>query len=316
MASRLPHLSLSCLCLAMFAVAVPTLAQPQTPVAGALSDKSDLLRQAAEYLAAAGKTELAGELSREADVLEKEVILNRKLDELKKLHDEIDELRRFIGCDRQILIQMTIMELNRTQLRKLGVDFKFESGQVIQWESAQGIAKIYQGDPSVEHLLNALTEKKMLKVLSRPALMTLVGQEATIQCGGEIPILNRVEEGTVTVDTCEFGTKIECVPTILDNGKIHLEIRPTVSRFATAGLTTRGGEQKLPQLSIQRAELSAEVEPDKTVFIWGPSISDDRGETELVISLTASLADAPLSAPLKPVPVNPASAIPAPPARY
>jgi hypothetical protein len=62
------------------------------------------LQRAAEHLAAAGKTELAKQIRREA-------VLAAKLEQIQKLQAEVDALRATSGANRTVILNIKIMEL-------------------------------------------------------------------------------------------------------------------------------------------------------------------------------------------------------------
>jgi pilus assembly protein CpaC len=165
--------------------------------------------------------------------------------------------------------------------------------------------------------LQALRDENVVKSLEEPTLTTESGRPAHFLVGGtqEIPVPSGL--GTVGIEERQFGTTLDFLPIVLGNGKIHLEINPTVSSLNAANGTSIGGTV-VPGLSVSTISTTVELEDGQTFVIGGliqrnvtastektPILGDlpflnaafstkifDETETELVIMVTPHLVDA------------------------
>ncbi|MHC4758892.1 MAG: type II and III secretion system protein family protein [Planctomycetota bacterium] len=186
---------------------------------------------------------------------------------------------------------------------------------------------VFLGFPNSDlaFFIDALEENTYLKLLANPTLVALSGEEASFLAGGEFPI--PVVQGTsggsvgtaITVEYKEFGVRLSFRPLVMGDGTIRLFVAPEVS-----DITLVGGLQIenfiVPALITRRASTTLELKSGQTFAMAGliktnvsaiksaiPGISElpilgplfrsvqyERGESELVILVTASLVE-PLS---------------------
>ena len=156
----------------------------------------------------------------------------------------------------------------------------------------------------------ALEEEGVLSVLAEPNLTALSGEQAKFLAGGEYPIPT-LDDGEVVIDYKEFGVSLEFMPTVLDDKKINLKVKPEVSELSSSGAITLNGFN-IPALSTRRAETTVELGSGQSFAIAGllqntmtrdlgkiPGLGDlpilgalfqsdrfQRRETELVIIVT------------------------------
>ena len=246
--------------------------------------KAAHLRQAAMHLKAAGKPELARRLEQEA-------LLEEKLGRIRKLQNEVKELRQVTANDKSITLHVKIMELQIGKMRKLGFDFATADGASYD-ESVGSLVTFGAGGG----ILSALQQHDLVKVLAEPTLVTVSGRPATFQSGGEFPIVVPQSAGQVAVEYRQFGTRVDCVAEVLDSGRIRLELRPSISEIDASRSVTIGG-RTIPGLRTRWLDLAGEVEDGETLVLTGSTrsksdVGDDSGdgeETALVVTVTANL---------------------------
>jgi len=76
----------------------------------------------------------------------------------------------------------------------------------------------------------------------------------------------------VTVEFKQFGVSLAFVPTVLDNGRISLRVRPEVSELTNDGairLPLAGGVVEIPALRVRRAETTVELGSGQSFAIAG-----------------------------------------------
>jgi pilus assembly protein CpaC len=140
--------------------------------------------------------------------------------------------------------------------------------------SPPGAANIFSGiiGPHSGFLgfLQALEQENLAKVLAQPRLVTLSGNPASFLDGGEQAVPIPAGLGQVGVQFEEFGTRLNFLPIVLGNGKIHLEVEPEVSILSNAGsVTLFAGGQPVQGRQTQRVHTTVELETGQTFVIGG-----------------------------------------------
>jgi pilus assembly protein CpaC len=143
---------------------------------------------------------------------------------------------------------------------------------------------LFRPDLNLGATIEALQEQNVLEILAEPNLLTASGKDASFLAGGEFPF--PVVQGgtgagsfpTVTVQFKEFGVRLNFTPTILDNGMIHLKVRPEVSALDFANALTVQGFT-IPALSTRRVESEMNLRDGQSFAIAG--LIDNR-DTEIL----------------------------------
>ena len=117
--------------------------------------------------------------------------------------------------------------------------------------------------------LNALITKNKAKILSRPSIMTMSGEQATIQIGGEIPYSVSNINGT-TVSFRNYGIILQFKPIVDAQNRIVSTISTEVSNLS--GQTVDGQ----PIISTRRADAVVTMDSGSTVVIGGLMDSSER----------------------------------------
>ena len=143
-------------------------------------------------------------------------------------------------------------------------------GQLIN--SAPGQANLFGGiinnHSGFLGFLQALETEGLAKLLSQPRLVTLSGNPASFLDGGEQAVPVPAGLGQVGVQFEEFGTRLNFLPIVLGNGRIHLEVEPEVSALdAAAGVAISGAT--VPGRATQRIHTTVELETGQTFVIGG-----------------------------------------------
>lgn len=136
---------------------------------------------------------------------------------------------------------------------------------------AQTLTAILRND--LEITLGALAEVSKLEVLSRPSVMALHNQEATITVGQEVPFIrnSRITEDGQIINTVEYediGIILTVTPRIGSNGMVELQVAPEISTLT--GDTVKISEGVDAHVFAKRsAETSVVVPSGKTIVIGG-----------------------------------------------
>jgi pilus assembly protein CpaC len=118
------------------------------------------------------------------------------------------------------------------------------------------------------YFLQALETEGLAKLLARPRVVTLSGNQGSILEGGEQAVPVPAGLGQVGVQFEEFGTRVNFFPLVLADGRIHLEVEPEVSELsAAAGVVIAGAT--VPGRQTQRVHTTVEMESGQTFVIGG-----------------------------------------------
>jgi pilus assembly protein CpaC len=128
-------------------------------------------------------------------------------------------------------------------------------------------------------VLDALRQDNLAKILAEPSLVCISGRPATFLEGGQIPVPEPQGLGTVTFDYKPYGTQIDFVPIVLGNGRIHLDVRPSVSEIDTSTSVTVSGTT-VPGLKNRMVETGVEMMAGQTLAIAGLLQTRDEAQNQ------------------------------------
>jgi len=186
----------------------------------------------------------------------------------------------------QGVLHVKVIEISRTKLRNLGFDFACvgNNGNFIM-SGVNGLLTTASGVPfgapgsapdnlfkfsfaganAFYGVLNALREDNLGKLLSEPDLVAISGRPAYMLVGGEIGYsVTSALNGTVS-GFKEYGTRLDIVPIVLGNGRMHIDVRARVSQPDGAN-TVPGG---IPSLKTREVETGVELRAGQTLAIAG-----------------------------------------------
>jgi len=116
--------------------------------------------------------------------------------------------------------------------------------------------------------LQALREDNLLKVMAEPKLIAMSGQPASFLSGGEQAVPVPAGLGQVGVQFEEFGTRLNFLPIVLGNGRIHLEVEPEFSFLDPANGTVIQGTV-VPGRDTHRIHTTVEMDVGNTFVLGG-----------------------------------------------
>ena len=117
---------------------------------------------------------------------------------------------------------------------------------------------------SIQLLLN----RGKAKILSKPKLLTISGEEASFLAGGEIPYATENKVGATNVEWKPYGVKLKIKPSIDSSGNIDASLRAEVSEIDNAnGIVSSG--IVIPALKTRWAETSVYMKSGNTLVIAG-----------------------------------------------
>ncbi len=163
--------------------------------------------------------------------------------------------------------------------------------------------------------IQLLIDRGKAKVLSKPKLLAVSGEDASFLAGGEIPYVTQNQLGSTNVEWKPYGVKLKIKPTIDGTGNILASLRAEVSGVDAANSVSTGNGIVIPALRTRWAETTVYMRSGSTLVIAGlideenqkstsgiPLLSDipvlgelfrftneQKTQTELVIFVTPSL---------------------------
>ena len=209
----------------------------------------------------------------------------------------------------QVLLEVTIAELNRTKMDLRGIDFQTLGQSVragywlgggpapqatnfqptintpgassflgaIPFPFAVGGPEnptfvLQNQDANITALVTMLQANGLATVLAQPKILALSGQNAVFQVGGEIPI-RIVTSFTAEIEFRAFGTLVNFLPRISEDGDIVLTVTPEVSQP-----DFNNPVEGIPSFKTRRASTSAKLHDGETLVLGGLT---QRNRTEL-----------------------------------
>jgi pilus assembly protein CpaC len=194
--------------------------------------------------------------------------------------------------ERQVILEVTVAELNRTAMEQHGVDYRvLRSDLGLVFLPAQ-IAPLVSNFPAttgqpqlqmhptdnvtlgivdpkhdVAAFFQFIQNEGLGKILARPRLVARSGHEAKFLSGGEIPIII-AEALQTSVTFKEFGTRVRFKPIVLADDTIDLEVAPEVSEPDPANGVTLFGFS-VPAFVTRRADTRVTLRNGESLVIAG-----------------------------------------------
>jgi pilus assembly protein CpaC len=184
-----------------------------------------------------------------------------------------------------IQLETQIMEVSRTKLRELGVDWAFVNGNTEVVQSVSGLLNvtgsaitttgsetfslgIVENSNTFFTAIRALRRNNLVKVLASPTLTAVDGRPASFNAGGEIPIVVPAGLGQVGIQFREYGTRLDYVAKVRGGGRIWLEVRPYVSEIDPSRSVNIDG-YSVPGLRSRYLETGVELGAGQTLALAG-----------------------------------------------
>ncbi len=207
----------------------------------------------------------------------------------------------------QIDVDITVLEINKTDLKNLGVTFTSlldsaasnPTGFVIG-QGAPGLLGVtpvnraIQFQSPIQAAIRAEVTKGNARILSNPRTTVLSGRTATFKVGGEVPIpgvstLSGNGNATTSIIFKPFGILMDVTPVVSDDGVITAQVRTEVSQpDFTIGVVPPGGGGIIPGFSQRQAQTEVTIEPGGTLALGG-LISNNITQTRREIPLLSRI---------------------------
>lgn len=186
-----------------------------------------------------------------------------------------------IGGVHQVMLKVTVAEVNRSASRAIGADLSLGSlGNNSSFFSLLPLADLSMGGVGGTFLvnrgdfdlaINALKTLNLARSLAEPNLVTLNGQPATFNVGGSFPIpvtTGQTLNGLQGVQFQQFGVQLQFTPTVTDHDRIRLQLNAQVSTRDESATADVGGTA-VPGLNQRTFNNTIELREGQTIAIAG-----------------------------------------------
>jgi pilus assembly protein CpaC len=199
-----------------------------------------------------------------------------------------------IPGEQQVMLRVTVAEVNRTALRSIGLNFSIQNNQgttVFQNRTGNlltatgstgtlgGLANlpVNLDNGQISLAINALRNLKLARTLAEPNLTALNGHSANFQAGGRFPVpvvggfTNRGLQGVAFVP---FGVQLQFTPYIVDRDRIRLTVGAEVSTRdealgASVGGSAAAGGTSVSGISTRNFNTTVELREGQTLAVGG-----------------------------------------------
>ena len=187
-----------------------------------------------------------------------------------------------------IMLHTQVMEVSRTKLRQLGIDWAADIGNDGLQQAIAGTLSapdattgkrivsndqfrfgIVDGGNGFFASIKALQDRNLIKLMADPTVVAIDGRPASFNSGGEFPIpIPAGGNGQIGIEYKEFGTRLDFVAKVRGDGRIWLEVRPTISEIdSSRGVTIAG--TTVPGLRSRFVETAVELRAGQTLALAG-----------------------------------------------
>ncbi|MFO1190294.1 MAG: type II and III secretion system protein family protein [Alphaproteobacteria bacterium] len=225
---------------------------------------------------------LSGEVSSAAAAADLQKLTSQMLRDDKAVLNRLS-----IRAPNQVHLRVRVAEVARDTLKTFGFnwDALFSSGSFLFGLATGSLTNVAgsfitrsnqnnnlfgrynRGNFDINGVIDALDDEGMISILAEPNLTALSGETATFLAGGEFPILVP-DDGRVTIEFKQFGVSLAFTPTLVNEERISLRVKPEVSELSSTGAVQISGFT-VPALTTRRAETTVELGSGQSFAIAG-----------------------------------------------
>ena len=176
----------------------------------------------------------------------------------------------------QIRLEAQIIEINSDDAKELGIQYGTSgSGGTFYFGENYSRAdepREFRNNPArwveqhfspINATITALVTNGKARILSRPSVMTLSGEQATIQIGGEIPYTSYSDNGRPVVEFKDYGIILQFKPVVDAQNRINSMIHTEVSNLSGQTVDSQ------PIISTRRADSVINLRSGSPIVIGG-----------------------------------------------
>lgn len=179
----------------------------------------------------------------------------------------------------QVMLKVTVAEVNRNALRSIGADLRIGGGSGVDFFSLLPLAALGAPGTGATFLvnrgdfdlaINALKTLNLARSLAEPNMVALNGQTANFQVGGSFPVpqvTGFTGAGLQGVEFVPFGVQLNFTPVVTDEDRIRLTLQANVSTRSAD--TTLIGTADVTALNTRNFNTTVELREGQTLAIAG-----------------------------------------------
>ncbi len=230
----------------------------------------------------------------------------------------------------QVILQVRVTEMDRGTLKELTADlatsaigstrqlnFTTSPSAITSPFVTATLTRPFAFDKLGTVTFQALETQSLVKTLAEPTLVALSGETASFNSGGQVAVVTGFDDqGNSVIEYVDFGVSLDFTPVVVNRRNINLHIETNISAIdstlsqtidgnAVAGFSQKRTETTVAMQSGGSLMLSGLIEDNASDSISGfPFLKDipilgvlfrstsfQRDETELVVTVTAYLAE-------------------------
>lgn len=179
-----------------------------------------------------------------------------------------------VGGVQQVMLEVRVAEMGRKLMRELGINWSYISTDLtISYfnELTKGVTgrfAYFGSGKSWTGAIDALNTEGVIKILAKPTLITLSGENAEFLAGGEFPVPVPSDWGEVKIEWKKYGVELQFTPRVLSNDKISMTVMPKVSELDYEHAVEFWGFV-IPALTSRFASTTVELDDGQSFAIAG-----------------------------------------------
>lgn len=222
-----------------------------------------------------------------------------------------------VAGDHQIQLEVVFTEVDRRAFRELGINAIWGDNTLgLAMEGPASVASAFgigPGGPTningsivqaastgtfqllgtfgsnvdLTAIMSVLEQYDVSKILARPTLVALSGQQAEFLAGGEVPIPVAQTGNKISVEFKEYGVKLVFVPTVLGDEVVDMRVYVEVSDIDSANAIRLTGIE-IPAFISRKSSSHLRLESGMT-FAMAGMLNETSSQTTAVIPILGEL---------------------------
>lgn len=192
----------------------------------------------------------------------------------------------------QVMLKVTVAEIQRNTLKQLGVDLNgsninvgsavvnfdnnnpFSAQNTLISNSSVRPSFTLPNGGTVNATIRAMEQAGVMRTLAEPNLTAISGETAKFLAGGEFPIPAgqscdaNTGQCQIQIQFKQFGVALEFTPVVLSEGKMSLRVATEVSELSSEG-AIRLSNVTIPALRVRRANSTVELPSGGSLVLAG-----------------------------------------------
>lgn len=214
------------------------------------------------------------------------------LDPNALIESGIVNLLRIPG-EQQVMLRVTVAEINRSALRSIGADVQIGGGDVTflslvantDFMGVPGTGNLLVDTPDFRLALTALRRLNLARTLAEPNLVALNGRSATFFAGDRVPLpIATAGFGGVgqSVAFDNVGVTLTFTPFIVERNRIRLEVAGSVSSLDNTQPQTNIGGSAISAQNARTFQTTVDLRDGETMAMAGLILNTLRSEASRV----------------------------------